>query len=196
MATNDKTTTRNTIVLSGRLSYVTIKEPRAIPDTDGEPKYGCSVIVNKKDKPQLTKIRDGIKAAIELGKTKYKWTEKHIAKLEKTFFLDGDERDDMDKNPEYDGCIVIKAKSKTQPGVVDKNRDDIMDLDEVYSGCFGRINITFYPTDKGSKNRIACGLNHVQKLRDGEPLGGRTSAANAFDEVEDTDTDFDLDDIL
>jgi len=192
---NDKEQ-KNTIVLSGRLSYVTIKEPRAIPGTDGEAKYGCSVIINKKDKPQLAKIKAAIQAAIEIGKTKFKWTEKHIAKLEKAFFLDGDERDDMDKNPEYDGCIVIKAKSKSQPGVIDNNKNEIDNLDEVYSGCYGRINITFFPTDKGSKNRIACGLNGVQKLKDGEPLAGRVNVADQFDDEGADEGSDDLDDIL
>ncbi|GAY71780.1 ssDNA-binding protein, partial [Streptococcus canis] len=35
---------------------------------------------------------------------------------------------------------------------------------------------------------IACGLNNLQKLRDGEPLGGRTRAEDDF--ATDDDDDF------
>ena len=32
---------------------------------------------------------------------------------------------------------------------------------------------------------IACGLGNIQKLRDGEPLGGRSSASDDFTTEED-----------
>ena len=36
-------------------------------------------------------------------------------------------------------------------------------------------------------NLIAAGLGNIQKLKDGDPLGGRTSAADEFQSVEDED---------
>ena len=36
---------------------------------------------------------------------------------------------------------------------------------------------------------VACGLGNVQKVRDGEPLGGRTNASEEF-EVLDVEDDF------
>jgi len=56
--------------------------------------------------------------------------------------------------------------------VVDKNLNAILDPDEVYSGCYGRVNVNFYPYDWNGTRGIAAGLNHVQKLADGERLGG------------------------
>jgi hypothetical protein len=34
---------------------------------------------------------------------------------------------------------------------------------------------------------VACGLGNIQKIRDGEPLGSRTTAADDFTTIEDDD---------
>lgn len=57
-----------------------------------------------------------------------------------------------------------------------------MDQDEVYSGCYARVSINFYAFNTNGNKGIACGLNNLQKVRDGEPLGGRSSAENDFDD--------------
>jgi hypothetical protein len=63
---------------------------------------------------------------------------------------------------------------------VNVNRESLFDQSEFYSGCYGRASLTFYPYNaKGSKG-IACGLNNLQKLEDGEKLGGGSSAASDF----------------
>ena len=58
---------------------------------------------------------------------------------------------------------------------------------EVYSGCYARVSINFYAFNSNGNRGIACGLGNIQKVRDGEPLGGRSSAADDFS------TDFDDD---
>ena len=50
--------------------------------------------------------------------------------------------------------------------------------DEAYRN--GRASISFYAFNSNGNKGIACGLNNLQKLRDGEPLGGRTSAEDDF----------------
>ena len=79
----------------------------------------------------------------------------------------------------------MNANSATAPGVVDANRNDILDRSEVYSGCYGRASINFYAYNANGNRGIACGLNNLQKIRDGEPLGGRASAESDFATVED-----------
>ncbi len=79
----------------------------------------------------------------------------------------------------------MNANSINAPGVVDANRNEIMDKSEVYSGCYGRASINFYAFNANGNRGIACGLNNLQKLRDGEPLGGRASAESDFATVED-----------
>ena len=57
----------------------------------------------------------------------------------------------------------------------------IINQSEVYSGMYGRVNVTFFPYSFGGKKGIGCGLGPVQKLRDGESLGGSApSAAQVF----------------
>ena len=61
----------------------------------------------------------------------------------------------------------------------------ILDRSEVYSGCYGRASISFFAFNSNGNRGIACGLNNLQKLRDGEPLGGRASAEADFSGLDD-----------
>ena len=63
-----------------------------------------------------------------------------------------------------------------------------MTRSEVYSGVYGRASINFYAFNSNGNKGIACGLNNLQKIRDGEPLGGKSSAASDF--ATDVDEDF------
>lgn len=42
-------------------------------------------------------------------------------------------------------------------------------------GVYGRASINFYAFNSNGNKGIACGLNNLQKIRDGEPLGGKTA---------------------
>ena len=64
----------------------------------------------------------------------------------------------------------------------------ILDRDEVYSGCYARVSLNFYAFNSNGNKGIACGLGNIQKIKDGEPLGGRSSAADDF--RTETDDDF------
>ena len=67
-----------------------------------------------------------------------------------------------------------------KPGIVDKDVNPILDQSELYSGCYGRASITFYAYNANGNKGIACGLQNLQKLEDGEPLGGKSNAADDF----------------
>ena len=79
----------------------------------------------------------------------------------------------------------MNANSINAPGVVDANRNEIMDKSEVYSGCYSGASINFYAFNANGNRGIACGLNNLQKIRDGEHLGGRARAESDFATVED-----------
>ena len=50
------------------------------------------------------------------------------------------------------------------------------------------IRFLLAPRFNSSGNKgIACGLNNLQKIRDGEPLGGKASAESDFASDEDDD---------
>ena len=81
-----------------------------------------------------------------------------------------------------------RANSATAPGIVDADCNPILTRSEVYSGVYGRASINFYAFNSNGNKGIACGLNNLQKIRDGEPLGGKSSAASDFST--DADEDF------
>ena len=169
-------------------SYVNIFRSRAFSDGQ-DAKYSICLLIPKKDKKTLDKIQDAIDAAIEQGTTS-KWGGKTPKNLHLPL-RDGD-AERADEAPEYAGMMFLNANSQSKPGIVDADRNEILDADEVYSGCWGRASINFFPYDSHGSKGIGVGLNNVQKIRDGERLGGsRASAESDFDDdFTDTDEDF------
>lgn len=182
----------DTKVITGkvRLSYVHIFQPHAIEEGQ-EPKYSTAILIPKSDKATLKKIKNAVEAAKQAGLSN-KFGGKLPANL-KTPLRDGDEeRPDQE---EYAGHYFLNASSKTAPGVVDQALNPIMDSEEVYSGCYARVSLNFYAFNVSGNKGIACGLNNVQKLADGDYLGGRSRAEDDFDVVEGLGED-DEDDFL
>ena len=115
-----------------------------------------------------------------------KWGGKVPANL-KLPLRDGDI--DRPEDEAYADSYFFNANSRQAPQVVDKNVQPILDQSEVYSGCYGRISVNFYGFNNNGNRGIAAGLGNIQKLRDGESLGGRTNAEDDFDAVTE-DEDF------
>lgn len=169
--------TNPTRVVTGevRLSYAHLFEPQSIQGS--KPKYSVSLIIPKSDRETIGKIERAIDAAIEAGIGKFGGKRPNKAAL-KLPLRDGDtERDDE----AYKGGFFVNAKSTLPPEVVDQDLNPVLSPAEVYSGCYARVSLSFYAFNTNGNRGIACGLGNVQKLRDGEPLGGgRTSAADDF----------------
>ena len=87
----------------------------------------------------------------------------------------------------YANSYFINANSIIAPGIVDADCQPILDHSEVYSGIYGRASINFYAFKTNTAKGIACGLQNVQKIRDGEPLGGHSRAEDDFADLEDND---------
>ena len=169
-----------------RWSYANIWDPKA-PLGGGTPKYSVSLIIPKDDTATVNKINAAIQAAYEEGQSKLKGNGKSVPPLSalKTPLRDGDiERPD---DPAYAGCYFVNANSASKPGVVDADRQPIIERSEVYSGVYGRASINFYAYNVNGSKGIACGLNNLQKIKDGEPLGGKTSAESDFATEDDDD---------
>lgn len=168
-----------------RWSYANVWEPKSI--NGGTPKYSVSLIIPKSDTKTIEKIKAAIQAAYEEGESKLKGNGKTVPALSvlKTPLRDGDlERPDDEA---YANSYFVNANSGTAPGIVDADRQPIIDHSEVYSGVYGRASINFYAFNSNGNKGIACGLNNLQKMRDGEPLGGKTRAEDDF---ADDDEDF------
>jgi len=171
----------------GIISYAFLWEPRA--EEEGKPpKYSTSFLIPKDDIKTLTKIKNAINAAAKLGQVD-KWNGKIPDPL-KHPLRDGDAEAD-EKGTEYRGHYFLNASSTRKPRIVDFQIQDILDEDEGYSGCKCRISINFYPFNTNGNKGVACGLNHVQKVEDGEPLGGaRSKAEDDFADYGDLDMPF------
>lgn len=87
----------------------------------------------------------------------------------------------------YKDSFFINANSTTQPGIVDAHCQHILERSEVYSGVYGRASISFYAFNSNGNKGIACSLNNLQKIRDGEPLGGKPRAEDDFATVDEDD---------
>lgn len=168
----------STKVITGkvRFSYAHVFEPVAMAESQ-DAKYQVSLIIPKSDLKTLEKIEKAIEAAKIVGKDKISKNGKLMPGL-KMPLRDGDE--DRPDNPEYADCMFINCASKIKPGIVDKDLNPIMSQDEFYSGCYGRASINFYAFNSAGNRGIACGLNNLQKLADGEPLAGGASAETDF----------------
>ena len=158
-----------------RLSYANVWEAVAI--NDGKPKFSVSLIIPKSDTKTVDAINAAIDAAIKEGAAKFGGKIPNKAAL-KLPLRDGDvEREDDEA---YKNAYFVNANSTTAPQIVDRSVQPIIDRSEVYSGCYARVSINFYAFNSNGNRGIACGLGNIQKIRDGEPLCGRISAADDF----------------
>lgn len=168
-----------TKVITGkvRFSYAHVFEPSAIEE-GATKKYSCVILIPKKDKKTIAKIEEAISAALEEGKAKFGGK---IPTNYKNPLRDGDaEREDDEV---YAGHMFFNASALRKPGLVDADLNPILDRDEFYSGCYGRASINFYAFNTAGNKGIAAGLNNLQKLEEGDKLGG--AAATAEDDFGD-----------
>lgn len=167
----------NAKVITGivRLSYANVWEPRSINGSN--PKYSVSIIIPKSDQETLARINQAVDAAITEGVGKFggKIPPKGSLKLP---LRDGDvERDDE----AYKNSYYINANSITAPEVVDAHVQPILERSEIYSGVYARVSISFYAFNSNGNRGIAAGLGNIQKIKDGEHLGGHASATEDFE---------------
>ena len=155
-----------------RVSFPAVFKPRVPQNDDGSPgtpKYGVTMLFAKD--ADLSKLKAAAQEAV-----KEKWGDKPPKNLRSPF------RDQGDRELEgyVEGCVFINASSLQKPGLVDRQRQDIIDETEFYAGCYARATVRAFAYEKKGNKGVAFGLNNVQKLRDGDPLGGRTRAQDDF----------------
>ena len=166
-----------------RLSYVHLFKPYAY-QAGQEEKYQVTILVPKTDQDTMARINAAIDAAKQKGVAD-KWNGVCPPVIQ-TPVYDGDgvrPSDGMPFGAECKGHYVFTASAKADypPEVVDRMGNPIINQSEIYSGIYGRVNVTFFPYAFGGKKGIGCGLGPVQKLRDGEALGGSApTAAQVF----------------
>lgn len=168
-----------------RLSYTHVFEKYS-PEGAGEGKYMTNILIPKSEKKTIDTINDAINAAKNAAIVS-KWGGKEPKKLELPL-RDGDDKEDE----VYAGHFYLNAKSNTRPGIIDRKKVPIVDEEEIYSGVWAVMSVTFYGYDVNGNKGIACGLNNIMKFKDDDHLGGRASAESDFcgmdfDDEEDDD---------
>lgn len=158
-----------------RLSFVNVFQPKATKEGD-EAKYSVTVIIPKSDTKTIEAIKAAITAAAEGGAAKHFGGKTPANPVEISTFYDGDTaKDDMGelkkvKYPEYENSYFIRVSSKNAPKVFNKDRTEMVDSENMYSGCYGRVSMTFFAYSGNNRRGISALLNNVMKTRDGEPL--------------------------
>lgn len=179
---------KDTKVIAGpfRLSYTHVFSKYA-PDGDtSNGKYMTNILIPKEEKETIKAFQQAIEAAKKAAVVS-KWSGKEPKKLDMPL-RNGDDKEN-DNDEVYSGHFYVNAKSSTRPGVCDKNRTPIVDEDEIYSGVYAIVSVTFFGYDVSGNRGVACGLNNIMKFKDGERLGGRSSAESDFADVSMEDDD-------
>ena len=183
-----KPTTTKLITNTVRLSFVHLLEPAET--LAGDMKYSTQILIPKSDTATLGKIENAIEAAKEIAKAK-NWNGKIPANLNMPL-RDGDEEFDDDGNAKIPGHYFMNVSCKTKPGIVDRYVQPLTDPERVYSGVYARVSLNAFGYSAAGNKGISFGLNNVQIIKDGEFLGGRSSADADFDEFELDEEDDDL----
>ena len=157
-----------------RFSYAHLTE--AVSVNGGEPRYSASIIIPKSDTETYEVMQKAIENAVQAGIEKFRKSFKNA----KTHFPIHDGDTEKPEDSAYADSWYVNVSNKQAPGIVGPDRKAIEDDTEIYSGMYGRVTINFYPYSV-SGTGISASLQNVQKLRDGEPLGGvKASASDDF----------------
>ena len=176
-----KTTSPTKVIVPCRISFANIWEAKSI--NGGEEKYSVSCLIPKEDKATLMKIHKAIEAAKEAAKSK-KWGGRIPPNL-KLPLRDGDIDRPDDEN--YAGHMFFNAASKVAPQIVDRKVQPILDPMECGSGDYCNVSVNFYGFAASGNKGVAAGLGNIQKVRDGERLAGKASAASDFEALDGED---------
>lgn len=160
-----------------RFAYVNVENPKSF--NGSTPKCGTTLIIDGSDKVTLDKIKKAIEEAKQEGLVKLGG--KIPANL-KTPIRDGNI--DKPDDPAFANCYFVNANNKVRPGIVGPNLEPLQASD-LYSGCYGRASIVFFAYNVNGNKGIGCSLQNLQKLEDGEPLGGKARAVDDFADSED-----------
>ena len=162
-----------------RLSYTHVFSKFSSDGDAANGKYMTNVLIPKEEKETIKAIEQAIETAKKAAVVS-KWSGKEPKKLDMPL-RDGDDKDDDEV---YSGHFYVNAKCNTRPGICDKSKTPIMDEDEIYSGVWAIVSVTFFGYDVNGNRGVACGLNNIMKFKDDERLGGRSSIESDFGGVQ------------
>jgi Protein of unknown function (DUF2815) len=183
----------------GRLNFPFLIKPRPKDpkDTNSKERYSLTLVfdVEAQETPEWKKLEKAVKDlalakfGVEISApdgTKKRVVPKGVKnpiKLASEKF----EKDGVTVRKGYDspGAKFISATSNYAPGVIDGNQVKITDEKTAYPGCYCRATVTVFPYDRSDSKGVSLGLRNVQKVAEGERLGGgQIDAAKEFGKIE------------
>jgi hypothetical protein len=173
-----------------RLSYEHLLKPYSI-QPDQAPKYSVTILLPKTD-PSVAKMKAAVEEAKKEGVAK-KWGGKMPPKVS-VCIHDGDQPRESNGEPFGEECkgmwvFTASCSEERKPQIVNSRLQQIMDPNEIYSGMWAHVAVRFFPYEYSGKKGVGCALLAVQKVKDGDPLGGgRVDVNKVF-------TSFDVDPI-
>ena len=161
-----------------RASYVYVFRPQKPMQVGQEAKYSVVLLFDPGADLTAMKAAAGQCVIEKWGPDKDKWP-----KNLKSPFRDQGEKD---ADGYVKGAIFVTATSKLKPGCVKRVNGELHDIIEekdFYSGCYCVASVRPFAYDANGNRGVSFGLQHVMKIADGEPLGGRTKPTDAFKSV-------------
>ena len=165
-----------------RISYAKIFKPEK-NDLSGKEEYSCMVLIPKSDTQTVSALKQAIKTAIKgrFGDKKPNGIRIPLRDGDKTGDGGVPSGAEAGQAP-YGEHYFINCKNTRQPAIVDQKRRDILDPNQIVSGDYVRVSVNAFGYDNKSKG-VSFGLNAVQLVRKGDPLGSSFNAQNAFEDL-------------
>jgi len=187
MTATTKTAPKRVVTGEVRGSFVNIFKPRFNALSSRE-EFSMMLLIPKSDSATVEKIE----GAIETAKLE-RWNDKPPKNLREPL-KDGDDETQIPESAEpgelpYASHYFMNVKSTTKPGIVDADLNTVIDENSFRSGDYCKVSLQSYSYDKKGNRGVSFGLNNVQVLRKGEPLGGRSRPENDFEREEQDEDD-------
>lgn len=176
------------IIRVAKMLYPNVFKSKSFRGED--PKYSARILIPKLDDITVKKIKTAIQEAYKNNESALKGNEQNVPPIEKLKLPlhDGDKEKPGDKN--YSNTYFINANSRNAPEIIDKNKNPITDENEIYSGVICAVSLRFFAYNVNGNKGIGCSLGNIMKVKDGERISTRISAADDFANLDDDDFDF------
>ena len=166
----------------GVLSFPVLFSPR--PRAPGqEPCYQCSLLFDQaaqKD-PAFELLRKAVREEIDEKNGSGKSADRAFMQGVRNPFRPTSEKNY--KGYEIPGGVFISAWTKTKPGLVDANRQEIMVPEDVWPGQLARATVAPWWYNTNGNRGVTFFLNNLQICAPGtERLDGRKAAKDDFDD--------------
>lgn len=177
-----------------RVSYPNVFQPK-MNELSKKLEY-CIVALFPKS-ADLTQLRE---AANLVGQAKWGVNEKKWPTFRYPTFREHNERvekdDEGNLKKRADGSLVLpdgyeegafylNLKSTQPPTVVDEFKQEIIEPQKFYAGCWAKACLQPFAYSQAGNNGISFGLIGLMKVADSDPLTGRPKPSDMFSSVSD-----------